>query len=184
MKIFSGKDEQVVEVHLYGPDIQGTRDNYAHKRAWYPLVRSEQGGIELQKVRTKRRATRSSLSGRYTKELKVEDILPIPAIELGEGNLIDKEDRERIRKALKQGEPEDVVVRKKKKEYVKRNPREDWYMRRLVVEHKMKSWSRANDRIRARAIRVAQIGAKRLEPGHYIRDLVERRRWREYVTGN
>ena len=114
----------------------------------------------------------------------MEDILPIPAIELGEGNLIDKEDGERIRKALKQGEPEDVVVRKKKKEYVKRNPREDWYMRRLVVEHKMKSWSRANDMIRARAIRVAQIGAKRLEPGHYIRDLVERRRWREYVTGN
>ena len=185
VKIFSRKDEQVVEVHLYGPDIQGTRDYFAHKRAWYPLVRSEQGGIELQKVRTKRRVTRSSLSGRYTKELKVEDILPIPAIELGEGNLIDKEDRERIRKALKQGEPEDVVVRKKKKEYVKRNPREDWwYMRRLVVEHKMKSWSRANDMIRARAIRVAQIGAKRLEPGHYIRDLVERRRWREYVTGN
>ena len=46
------------------------------------MIRSEQGGVELQKVPSTRRATRSSLSGRVVRELKVEDILPIPAIVL------------------------------------------------------------------------------------------------------
>ena len=117
-------ENQTILIHLFGPDIIGARDSHAHRRKWYPLYRSEGGGIVLMKDNKPRRETRSSLKNRVTRNIALEDILPIPAIELDKDKYIVKDDQERIRKAVKYGSSEEIhVTRKRKKEYVQREPR-------------------------------------------------------------
>ena len=127
-----GKQE-TVRVHLYSPDSdKGINDKHAHKRPWYPLVKAGPNGYEMQKVKPKN-LTRGVMQARMIKELKVEDILPIPPLRMDTGNVISLEDQKRIRMAVNQGEPQDLQITDKKRKYVDRNPRKYWYVRHVSV---------------------------------------------------
>ena len=127
-----GKHE-TVKVHLYSPDSdKGVNDKHAHKRPWYPLVKTGPNGYEMQKEKPKN-LTRGVMQSRMIKELKVEDILPIPPLTMEAGNVISLEDQKRIRSTVNQGEPQDLQVTGKKRKYVDRNPRKYWYVRQVGV---------------------------------------------------
>ena len=127
-----GKHE-TVKVHLYSPDSdKGVNDMYAHKRPWYPLVKTGPNGYEMQKEKPKN-LTRGVMQSRMIKELKVEDILPIPPLKMEAGNVISLEDQKRIRSTVNQGEPQNLEVTGKKRKYVDRNPRKYWYVRQVGV---------------------------------------------------
>ena len=73
------------------------------------------------------------MQSRMIKELKVEDILPIPPLKMEAGNVISLEDQKRIRSTVNQGEPQDLQVTGKTRKYVGRNPRKYWYVRQVGV---------------------------------------------------
>ena len=122
---------ETVKVHLYSPDSdKGISDKHAHKRPWYPLVKSDANGYEMQRERP-RNLTRGVMHSRLIKELKVEDILPIPPLKMEKGNVISMDDQKRIREAVNSGEAQDLQVTGKKRQYVNRDPRKYWYVRQV-----------------------------------------------------
>ena len=128
-----GRNE-TVKVHLYSPDSdKGISDKHAHKRPWYPLVKSDANGYEMQRERP-RNLTRGAMRSRLIKELKVEDILPIPPLVMEKGNVISDRDQKRIREAVNNGDPQDLEVTGKKRKYVSRDPRKYWYVRNVSAE--------------------------------------------------
>ena len=66
-----------------------------------------------------------------------------------------------------------------------RKPREDWYMKRTILKHRYvkEMVNRYTKEIRIRALRMAAVGAERLNPMEYVHDLVERTKLRNVVTG-
>ena len=85
-------------------------------------------GYEMQKAKPKN-LTRGVMQARLIKELKVEDILPIPPLKMESGNVISSEDQRRIREAVNSGEAQDLQITGKKRNYDDRNPRKYWYVR-------------------------------------------------------
>lgn len=128
-----GKQE-TVRVHLYSPDSdKGINDKHAHKRPWYPLMKVGPNGYQMQKEKPKN-LTRGVMQARLIKELKVEDILPIPPLKMESGNVISVDDQRRIREAVNNGEAQDLRITGKKRKYVDRDPRQYWYVRYTSVK--------------------------------------------------
>ena len=107
VSINSEKDESPVLVHLYGPYPRKNLATAAHKAAWSPRIRTEDGDRLAKDLQGSKRLWKGK---RVLEQFKFNDLLAIPPLELKCGT-ITNEGQSNIRKILKGEVPELEEIR-------------------------------------------------------------------------